>query len=162
MNDVTEELDAFVGDRRQRIVAAVHDAGRTVTVDELADVVAEWEEERGLTSDWEAIHDHLYEVDLPALEEADLIIFDPEEGVVDTRRTVVGEWQETDESSRPWIASLVVAAVVGVAGTAAFAGVRHGVPLSTLWQVWAAGTVFVLSVTLAVEHTRGYVEKRNG
>jgi len=125
-------------------------------------VVAEWEEERGLTSDWAAIHDHLYEVDLPALEEAELLVFDPEEGVVDTRRTVVGEWQESDDTGRPWVVSVVAAAVLGVAITAAVAGFRHGVPFSTLWQVWAVGTVFVLSATVAVEHVGRFVAEKMG
>ncbi len=159
MTDATNpsaELGALVGDRRQRIVAVVHDRGRTVTVDELADAVTEWEADRGLTSDWEDIHQHLYEVDLPALHDAELLVFDPDEGVVDTRRTVADDWPTTDNepTSRFWPAYVVAAAGVGVALVAAAAALRPSVPASALWAVWAAGTVSVLVVTLTVNHLK--------
>ena len=157
MTDATNssaEVGALVGDRRQRIVAMVHDRGRTVTVDELADAVAEWEADRGLDSDWEDIHQHLHEVDLPALHDAELLVFDPEEGVVDTRRTVADDWPTADDdesSGRFWPAYVVAAAGAGVALVAAATALRPGVPASVLWAVWAAGTVSVLVATLTVD-----------
>lgn len=157
MTDATNdavELGALVGDRRQRIVTVVHDRGRTVTVDELADAVVEWEADRGLDSDWEDIHRHLHEVDLPALHEAELLVFDAEEGVVDTRRTVAEDWPSADaeaSSGRFWPVYVVAAAAGSVALFAAGAGLRPGVPASALWVVWAAGAISVLFLTLAVD-----------
>ena len=151
--NTSAELGALVGDRRQRIVAVVHDRGRTVTVDELADDVAEWEADRGLNSDWEDIHQHLYDVDLPALHDAELLVFDPDEGVVDTRRTVTDDWLTDDgeSSGRFWPGYVVAAAGVGVALVAIAATLRPGVPTPALWAVWAAGTVSVLLATLVVD-----------
>ncbi|MFB6169993.1 MAG: hypothetical protein ABEJ06_02495 [Haloarculaceae archaeon] len=153
MTDTTNyfaDVGALVGDRRQRIVAVVHERGRTVTVDELADAVAEWETDRGLNSDWADLHQHLYEVDLPALHDAELLVFDPEEGIVDARRTVTDDWPPTEEgpAGRFWPAYVVVAAGVGVAAAATL---NSGVPASALWAVWAAGTLSVLVLMLAVD-----------
>lgn len=146
-----EQYGTLVEDRRQRIVVLVHDRG-TTTVDELADEIVEWEENRGIDSDWADVHQHLWEVDLPALDDAGLVVFDADEGVVDPRHSVTGDWPPGDTRTTPSLpVRVVVAAVVAAVAVAVVAGLRPVVPVSVLWSVWAAGTVAVLAFTFVVE-----------
>jgi hypothetical protein len=150
---VAEKSGRITGERQRRIVSFVEARGRTVTIDELADAVADWEAEWGLTSDWEQIHLHLYEVDLPMLDDAGVVAFDPDEGVVSTHADVVDDWRaETATGRRRREPMSAVRAVgVGLGLVAAVAWLRPATSTSSLGVLWATATLLVLTATLVFE-----------
>lgn len=72
-----EPVDAASGSRRQRIVLHVRETESPLTVDELVDEL----DDPGPGS-WEEIHRELTEYDLPALDQAGVIQFDADSGLV--------------------------------------------------------------------------------
>jgi hypothetical protein len=78
-------LDLLSNRRRRYVLYHLREAGSTVTLDELAEQVASWESEAGDPVDAERVLADLYHSQLPRLEEADAVAFDPEEGYVTLR-----------------------------------------------------------------------------
>jgi hypothetical protein len=143
---VSERSGRIGGERRQHIVSFVESRDRSVTVDEIADAVVDWETDHGLNSDWTEIRLHLHEVDLPMLDDAGLVSFSPEEGIVSARREPPGAWR--DEAARvrlSTVARLVV--TVGGVGVAFAAGVAvpDPAPFRSAWLVWSVTAIATLA-----------------
>jgi hypothetical protein len=70
--------------RYRYLIAAVAELEGTVTIDQLVDVMTQWEavhDERTEKS-WHDVHEELYLVDLPTLDRAGLLEFDVQTGTV--------------------------------------------------------------------------------
>jgi hypothetical protein len=75
-------LDLLSNRRRRYVLYHLREEGGTVTLDELAEQVASWESEAGDSADVERVLADLYHSQLPRLDEADAVTFDPEEDYV--------------------------------------------------------------------------------
>ncbi|MFB6165570.1 MAG: hypothetical protein ABEJ31_10465, partial [Haloarculaceae archaeon] len=78
--------DAVLGTRRQRIVLHLAEMETPVTIDEVVDVLDADPHVRyddpGAPGSWDDLHRELYEFDLPALDDAGVITFDADRGLV--------------------------------------------------------------------------------
>ena len=79
-------IDAAVGTRRRRIVLHLDGMETPATIDELVDALDEDPRVEfgtpGASGSWEDLHRELYEFDLPALQDAGVITFDADRGLV--------------------------------------------------------------------------------
>jgi DNA-binding transcriptional ArsR family regulator len=75
-------LDLLSNRRRRYVLYYLREQGETVALEELAEQVASWESDTGDIVDDERVLADLYHSQLPRLEEADIVTFDPEEGYV--------------------------------------------------------------------------------
>jgi hypothetical protein len=75
-------LDLLSNRRRRYVLYYLREQNGTVTLEELAEQVASWESDAGNRVDDERVLADLYHSQLPRLEEADTITFDPEENYV--------------------------------------------------------------------------------
>lgn len=67
------------------LIAVVEELDETVTLDRVVDVMVRWEYDGDLGSPqrtWHDVHEELYLVDLPVLDEAGYVEFDAERGLV--------------------------------------------------------------------------------
>jgi hypothetical protein len=164
MTEATPDVGAVVGERsgrlgggrRRRIVSFAESRVRPVTVSELTGAVVDWERERGLDSDWAEIHLHLYEVDLPMLDDAGLLRFDQAEGVVTAPPRAAGDWgTETRDRHEASPAAVLLTAATGVVVTAAVAAGRAAGPDVSPWLVGAAATLVVVATLQLGARPRG-------
>ena len=83
---ISPQLDATLellsNQRRRYVLYYLREQGETVALEELAEQVASWESDTGDIVDDERVLADLYHSQLPRLEEADIVTFDPEEGYV--------------------------------------------------------------------------------
>lgn len=71
--------------RYRYLIALVSELETTVTIDQVVDAMLEWEAENGTTADEKSRHDvqeELYLVDLPTLDRAGFVEFDPDTGTL--------------------------------------------------------------------------------
>lgn len=69
--------------RYRYLIGVVGQLDRTVTIDQLADVMVQWEPGDGASKSWHDIHEELYVVDLPTLDQAGILEFDADAGTVE-------------------------------------------------------------------------------
>lgn len=68
--------------RYRYLIDVVGQLDRPVTIDQLADVMVRWEQVDEASKSWHDIHEELYVVDLPTLDQAGILEFDPQAGTV--------------------------------------------------------------------------------
>lgn len=68
--------------RYRYLIGVVGKLDRSVTIDQLADVMVQWEHDDEASKTWHDIHEELYVVDLPTLDQAGILEFDPQAGTV--------------------------------------------------------------------------------
>jgi hypothetical protein len=70
--------------RYRYLIAAVAEIEGAVTIDQLVDVMIQWEagNDAGTEKSWHDVHEELYLVDLPTLDRAGLLEFEVETGTV--------------------------------------------------------------------------------
>lgn len=69
--------------RYRYLIAVVMDIETTVTIDQLADAMAEWEAAHDAAEkSWHDVHEELYLVDLPTLDNVGVLEFDADAGIV--------------------------------------------------------------------------------
>lgn len=82
-----ERRDHGPSTRYRYLLAVVSEIDHEVTIDRLVDRMARWEREvdggRGERT-WHDVHEELYRVDLPVLDQAGFLEFDVERGIVST------------------------------------------------------------------------------
>lgn len=119
-----------------------------MTVDELTDVVVDWERERTPSSlgapDRSRIREQLVEVDLPALAESGLVVFNADEGIVGRYEDEAVPTESERPAESPAANTVVTPAAVGVGILAACLAVAVAVLVLELPVVAVSVVVSVL------------------
>lgn len=146
--------------RRQFVISHLDEAETPITIDELADAVLEWEMQQVPTRleppDRRGIREELHEVDLPALSDDGLIIYNADEGLVgtfdgesSTPLELDGERPTRPADRVPWrqlVAGLLFVAILLVVAVAGF-----GFP-ATVAAITAAVLVLMTVIATSVLH----------
>ncbi|WP_408957952.1 ArsR family transcriptional regulator [Natrinema sp. 74] len=143
--------------RRREVLAYLLEADETVTLGELAEQIAAWEndtEVNALSSDQrKRVYVALYQTHLPKMDDAGIVEYDQDRGLISLsdNADLLMMYLDTDTHRRDrwdqWYAGL------SVAGAALLGAAFLGVPvLSTLPMVALAGTVIVAFLLLSTAH----------
>ncbi|RQG95381.1 hypothetical protein [Natrarchaeobius chitinivorans] len=79
--DVEATATNFVPESDEALLAAIEEIPAPVTIDSIVDRLLDQHQQPIET--WAAVHEHLYENRLPALDAADVVDFDPDRGTVE-------------------------------------------------------------------------------
>ncbi|ELY87156.1 DUF7344 domain-containing protein [Natrinema altunense] len=143
--------------RRREVLAYLLDADETVTLGELAEQIAAWEndtEVNALSSDQrKRVYVALYQTHLPKMDDAGIVEYDQDRGLISLadNADLLMMYLDTDSHRQDrwdrWYAAL------SVVGAALLGAAALGAPLlSTLPMLGLAGTVVVAFFCLSVAH----------